>query len=529
MSRAAQESELKPPIPVGADCVTDRSAPSGSDRTDESRSFLKNVLSNWAGEGVITLSGFILPRLINDRMSQDELGIWDFGWAIRSYISLAISNLGSSTGHYVARYCASKQYDRLNRTLGATLGLTLLAVAVGVCLTCVVAAYAGSIIRTDSLTLIHSAQAIVLTMGLSACIATPTMIYAGILTGHRRFDLLNLVDSLSDVFVVLTVFACVFTGAGLAAMGFCVFARTVINGFGKAWIARRVAPEIHVRPRFCDVTIFGEILGFSAKTMMDAIARVLQNQTAVLVIGSFLGPAAIAVYSRSAALILISTRFVMGFARVLVPAASARQSQTDCDGLARIVIQGTKLSVLLALVPGIFLFILGDSVLSVWMGANYAESPVLRILVLGYLPLLFQQGTYHILLGTASHGRVAFASLISAGVGVGLSMLFVWVFHWGIAGAALATAIPLGLTNTLVVPVIGYRIIGSAIPRFFMGAYVLPLLSSIPYVLILLLIRYSGFSDVRLQVLSGAVFGLPVMLLAIWLQMDRPRPALAPA
>src|SRR3989442_5980799 len=93
--------------------------------TEMQTGFLRSMFANWAGEAVIVVSGFILPRLISQGMGQEQLGIWDYGWSMRAYVWLAGSALGSGAGHYVARYRASEQCSELARTLGAMLALVI--------------------------------------------------------------------------------------------------------------------------------------------------------------------------------------------------------------------------------------------------------------------------------------------------------------------------------------------------------------------------------------------------------------------
>src|SRR5262249_48710839 len=162
---------------------------------------------------------------------------------------------------------------------------------------------------------------------------------------------------------------------------------------------------------------------FNVKTFVDALAMLLQFQVGVMVIAYFIGPAAVALFSRPRALIQISTRFVMGFARVLVPAASALGEQRDHRRLGELLLRSTKTGVYLSLVPGFVLLILGTPLLRVWMGNKYADTFVLTVMVLGYLPLFAQQTTYHILMGLASHGRVGVASLTASIIGAVLTLL----------------------------------------------------------------------------------------------------------
>lgn len=488
-------------------------APSGV--TDRTRGFLRSVLANWAGEAVTVVSGFVLPRLIDQRMSREELGIWDYGWSIRSYVALAGAGLGSGGGHYVARY--RERWPELTRTLGAMLALVIYGSACAALLTLGLAYLTPRLINTESTALLSDASSLVLSTGLAACIAMPTMVFGGIIVGSRRFDILNLIDALSDVFVVAGVLLCVLFGVGLKVMGLCVLTRELLNGMAKYWWAQRIAPELRVRPRWADWAMFHEILGFSAKTAVEALSKLLQYQVGVLVVSTVIGPAALALYSRPRALILITTRFVMGFARVLVPTASAFHDRPAPRALGELLIRSTRYGLFLALPPALGMLILGGSILRVWMGdRSYADNNVLLILVIGYLPLFAQQPTYHILLGLASHGLAGTASLIGSIVGAAMSILFVGVFRWGIDGAALATAIPVFLVNLCVLPYAGCRAAQLPLLRYLRETLPTPLLSVVPFTVVLLATRAWLPDDAKAQLLIGLLAGALCLAVVYW-------------
>ena len=483
--------------------------------TEKNSGFLRSVFANWAGEAVGVVSGFFLPRLINQRMSRDELGIWDYGWSIRSYVAYADPGVGSGGGHYVARY--RERRPELTRILGAMLALLIYGSACGVLLTLGFAYLTPHLINTESTALLSDAGVLVLSMGLAACITMPTYVFAGIIVGNRRFDILNLINALTDVFLVAAVLSCILFGAGLKIMGLCVLTRELLNGAGKYWGARRIAPDVRVRPRWADWPMFREVLGFSSKSIVDDLSKFLQIQVSVLVVVSVMGPAGLALYSRPRALIGITTRFVMGFARVLVPAASAFHDQHSPKALGELLIRSTRYGLFLALPPTLGMLILGGAILRVWMGdRSYADNNILPILVIGYLPLFAQQPTYHILLGLASHGLAGMASLIGSIVGAVMSILFVGVFNWGLDGAALAAAIPVFLVNLCVLPYAGCRAAQLPLLRYLRETLPTPLLSVVPFAIVLLAARAWLPDDAKAQLLAGLLAGAPCLAVVYW-------------
>jgi len=161
--------------------------------------------------------------------------------------------------------------------------------------------------------------------------------------------------------------------------------------------------------------------------------------------------------------------------------------------------------------------ILGHAIMRIWMGDQvYADNNVLLILVLGYLPLFTQQATYHILLGLGAHGLAGTAALIGSLVGAGLSILFVGVLGWGIEGAALATAIPVFAVNLCVLPYAGCRAAGLPLLRYLRESVLSPLLSVIPFGVVLFAARVWLFDDPKAQLLAGLFLGAPVLAVCYW-------------
>ncbi len=57
---------------------------------------ISNTLWGWGSYAVVLVIGFIMPRLIDRRLGQVELGIWDFSWSLISYLSYSSLGIGSS-------------------------------------------------------------------------------------------------------------------------------------------------------------------------------------------------------------------------------------------------------------------------------------------------------------------------------------------------------------------------------------------------------------------------------------------------
>jgi O-antigen/teichoic acid export membrane protein len=240
------------------------------------------------------------------------------------------------------------------------------------------------------------------------------------------------------------------------------------------------------------------------------------NQAVMAFVLYYEGAALVAVLARPRALIRFTTRFLLGYARVLVSKSGELHDVEDKRGVAGLLIEGTRYALYLALPAAVLLLIMGGPILRVWMGEDYVVPTVLAILVLGFLPFHVQRATHHVLMGIARHGVVSFASLAAAVLSVVMCVLFMGVLRWGLIGAALALAIPVGLVNLFVVPHAGCKATGLNLATYWAKTIWAPVLAVLPFTVVLLASRLLLWDRPVLSLLVGLVVGGPVLLVVYW-------------
>ena len=149
----------------------------------------RSVLTTWVAHGVVVVTGFIVPRLIDEKLGQISLGIWDLAWSTVNYLSLTNFGMPAALGRYVALYRASAELDELRCSVSSVVLLQLfitliLIFAVGA----VVYLLPYWITFTDA-SVIKSSQLVVLFLAVSMVIRILTGPARGILTGCHRWDI----------------------------------------------------------------------------------------------------------------------------------------------------------------------------------------------------------------------------------------------------------------------------------------------------------------------------------------------------
>ena len=473
----------------------------------------RNVLASWAGHLVFIVIGFVLPRLVDRRIGQESLGVWDLGWSLISYFGLVSGGVMSSISRYVARYRAAGDRDMLNTTVGTGLAIYLFTGGIVLVLTILATALVHVLFGERLAGHYTEARWVVLLLGLSLVAQFVFAVFNGIITGCHRWGVHNAIAAGARLAAAVAMIVALLVGGGLRAMAVVIVAEEVSAGLVRVRFSYRFVPGLRVSPRQCTRQHAMELVRFGGKTLLESVSRIILYQTSHLLILGYMGPAALAVYARAAALVRHTLNLLNKFAYVFTPTASALQSAGEPDDTDRqqgnqalidLLIRGTRYGLYISLPMVLVLSLLGGPILRVWMGERYAQGVLLAVLAVGHLPTLSQRATYQILVGMGRHGLPALAMLVAGLVALPLAIAALGPLQWGLLGAALALVIPLSIANAVVLPLYACRILGLSWWRYWGLVTVGPVLAATPLAVCLLAAR-SVWSGNAIAALAGGV------------------------
>jgi len=498
-----QESAVAQAAPTAAEDLT------GRDR------MAWNVLASWAGHFVFIVAGFILPRFIDRHIGQTALGVWDFGWSLVSYFSLAQVGIGSAVNRFVARYRGVGDMERLNG-LVSTVFLIQLGVAVLVIgITAVVGAAVPALWGERLGFYAGEARWVVLLLGTGLAVQMACDAFVGVITGCHRWDLHNFLNAGFYAVTAAAMILSLLLGGGLRSLAAVNVCGTVLSELVRVAVAFRICPGLRIHRRLATWEHARDALSFGGKTVLNSISRVLLYQTNSLLIVSYLGPGSLALFTRPRALVAHAQTLVGKFSFVLTPTASSLQAAGSRAELQGLLVRASQWGAFLALPMVLVLTILGDPILQIWMGSNYRQGVVLAILALGHLAEMARQPAISILTGMNLHGRVAAVNLAAAAVAVGLGILLIGPLRAGLIGAALAIAIPLVLVNGIFIPIYACRQLELPLGRFLVNVGRTPGLCALPLAVWLLGVRF-WVPGVRLSLVIGGVGMAVITGLLYW-------------
>jgi O-antigen/teichoic acid export membrane protein len=477
---------------------------------------VSNVLFSWAAHFVFIIAGFVLPRIIDRRLGQELLGVWDFAWSLVSYFGLVQAGVSSSVNRYVARYRAAGQISDVNRIVSSAFCILCVAGLLVLGLTITVSLLLPQLFGARLGENVLEAQWVVFFLGTSLAVQIAFGAFGGVLTGCHRWNLHNVNKSGWHLAMVAGMIVALLQGGGLRSLAMISFAGLALADATRVILAHWVCEGLRVRPSKVGWKTIRKLFFFGGKTVIPSVSRLLLNQTTSILIIAFLGPAALALYARPRSIINHINTLANKMAFVLIPTTSSLQSMGNLEKIRELLIMSVRYSFYLVLPMVLVLVVFGGAILRLWMGQRYANGLVPAILAVGYLITMAQAPMLNILAGLNAHGRAGIAQLVASLCSAGLTFLALGPLGWGIAGAAVAVTLPLTIMNLAYLPLLIRRQVGLDIRRYFLSVTMGPVVHVLPFVICLVIARIVFHTEPLIGLLWGGAAGGAILAVFYW-------------
>jgi O-antigen/teichoic acid export membrane protein len=438
----------------------------------------RNVFSNWASYAVVAAVGFLLTPFVVHSLGQAGYGLWTLLLSLTGYFGLLDLGIRSSLGRFVARYVAMKDAERVSRTVSTAVAMLGLGGLLAFGSSIVIAQFFldGFKIGAEQLS---TAKAALIIAGLNMSCALPLAVFTAVLIGLERFDVLSGITMVGALVRAALVVAVLKSGYGLVALAAVTLAEALAEYCAMAFAAKLLFPALRLSLRLVDRATFFELFGFSVYRFIWMAGTQLIFYSNSLVIGAFLGTAAITTYAIACSVINYGRIFVSLLTDTFYPAATRMDARNDVKGLQELLFQGTRIALMVALPLFIGYIFLGRQFITVWMGKSYATSAIyLSVLAVAQLTFMSQNVSTLILAGMARHRILAYL-ILAEGIVVIIVSIFL-VRRMGLMGVALGTVIPDVISTAVVIPLYTLRLLGISPGRYWKQTFLGPLAAAVP-------------------------------------------------
>ena len=398
---------------------------------------IHNVLFNLLGWlWPIGLSLLATPYIVR-HLGKDAYGVLALVWAVLGYFALLDLGLSAATIKYISKYHALGDYEKVRKVINSNL---LIFVIIGVGGGAILAGITPflldkvllvppSLIPLTRFAFYVGAAGFLFTMSLGVLTAIPNAL--------QRYDISNLVG------IVITTATTLGT-VGLLAAGYWLREVVLWNLFLSVLsvalyigIARHLLPEISWRPGF-DWPTFRESLNFGSMALIQRISGAILFQLDRLLIGAFLGTAAVTFYVVPANLTQRIHGIVSRTTQVIFPVSSALQTTNQGARLQQVYLRSAKFGAMAGSALAVPFAVLSFPFLRYWMGPEFARqgSTVLTILAASYY-----LSSLTAVPSSTAHGigrpdvNAAFASSVAI---LNVTLCLILIPRWGLVGAAYA-------------------------------------------------------------------------------------------
>jgi len=475
--------------------------------------FTSNLLHSWGGYIIIIIAGFIMPRLMDRNLGQFSLGVWDFAWSFVSYLSMARLDIGSAINRYVAKYRAEEDNEKISTLISTVMILQLATAAIVLVGTALIVYWLPALFSGRLEQETATARWVVALLGVSLAIRMANGTSSGIMTGCHRWDTHNSINVTSRVIEVCIMWVALINGVELIGLAIILLCVAIITEWQRLSISRRICPNIDVKLSRFSWNTAREVVRFGLKTFIFDFPPLYLVQTTNLLIASQLGPAQLAVFARSIALVRHVETFSSKFSSILSPMAGSLQAMGKKEDLRQFFLDKSRYGVAFATPMLVFLFINGDAVLRLWMGEKYVIGTPLAILAAGYLLPTAQNSIREILKGLNLHGRIGIATLLISAICFLAGLIAIKIFSWSLTAAALLVAVPLAMSLGVTPSVYACKRLQITYREYCRHTLLMPFLSNTLFGLCLAASRKFYADNMLHGVLIGSITGGFILLL----------------
>jgi O-antigen/teichoic acid export membrane protein len=285
-----------------------------------------------------------------------------------------------------------------------------------------------------------------LLMGLNLAISIPMMLPEAILLGSHRYVQFQTLMLFAALLAAAGTVSVLLAGGGIIALFAVGVFTSIVPQVVGVLLARRLEPELKLGWRGSRRDLIRPLLSHSVLNFIIQIAYNVQTQIDEIVIGVFLPISSVGAYYVARRVSAVPQMISQPILAAFLPLASQFNAQNDEAGLRQLYLIGTRAILAVCIPLLILVVILAGPLLELWVGAKFAASaPVVVILaVASVLEVGYWPGRI-ILQGIGQQQDLAKASVCVAIANFVLSIIL--VRYYGVAGVALGTLIPAIFVN----------------------------------------------------------------------------------
>lgn len=399
-------------------------------------------------------------------LTKEQYGIYQLMGSIVVYLSIMDFGLANTTTRYLSQAYTSKDKEKVQHIINTShtlyLGISCLLVLVGLFFYKLIdPLYHRSLSVSDLLI----AKQIYLMMLFNIAVTIPSHIFTAAINAQERFIFLRGMNVIKVLLQPLLVWGILAWKASVINL---VLVQTGLNllmiVFNYLYCKREF--DLHFSLNFTNTPLIKELTSFSVFVFLHAIMDQVYWRLGPIVLGTFIGPVAVANYAISLQILSFSTGIPATLGSVFLPQLSAIAAHTkDMTLINAIFCKLGRLQFMAIMLLLVGFAFLGKTFIYLWVGKGYEICYwVALLLMAAYVLDVSQNIGIPILQALKKHAFRAYVYIAMAALNTVLCILL--AKRYGEIGCALATTVCLLLGSGVAINWY-YARIGLDVKQFF--------------------------------------------------------------
>lgn len=486
-----------------------------------------NTVTRWAASFVNALVSLMLVPFLLHQLGREGYGLIALVGVIVSMTMVADFGLSVAMTRHLAEQVATKNIRRFNELVSTGLLVNLV---IGLSLASMCFIFAPFLTQPFKVPEALETQAVFLIRwygSISILFSFILPVYTATITSNNRFDLQNCIIASLGVLKGVLIFAVLgLTETGLYGWAGVMLVSQAIQMLVTHHVARRVWPHLKVSFKYVRRDAVGMLFSLGGMLFLLQLTALLGQHTDPIILTTILGPAAVALYRPGLVLVMAAQPLVRALVDQLHPLATGYHTTGNSKELQRVLIQGTRYTLLMGIPVCVVLGVFAHPITKIWLFSSLGNDYRITAWVLsGWALITFFEyvggSQWAVLLGMRRLKFVVCIRLPLAVVNIIVSILLVRYTSLGVAGVIVATII-IAIIRRPVFVVYTALVVGLRPMEYFLQSYFRPLLVLLIHVAIALVIRFWIHPN-RLMVLGMCVVFLGVCWVGLcwWVGFDK--------
>lgn len=401
---------------------------------------IKNAFANLCRGGAVALSMLLLPPFLARILTKDTYGTWLLILQLSAYVSLLDLGIQTVIGRFVAHYNELgdiKKRDSIVSSAVAMLTGSATIALVGIAL---LAWQLPQLFKDMPANLQQDAQLALLCVGSSLAVSLPLTTFGAVFLGLQRYDIPAWIIGSTKILAGVLIVLVAQSTHSIVVMGLVFAATNIAAGVWQYLAFRKMAVGYRVAANLVSKKSLGEVLESCLAISVSSLGLLIVGGLDTTVIG-FFDYKSVSYYALAATL----TNFVFGVAssilNTVIPVASSVGARNEPAKLGELLISTTRYSVIVLIATNLPLLFLSKTIMTFWVGADYANNTdrLFEWLIAGNFVRQIGSPYFTIAIGCGEHRKIILSPLIEAVVNLIVSVTL--TSKIGASGVAIGTLV----------------------------------------------------------------------------------------